>query len=122
MKQPESFEDGTKHVCKLKKTLYGLKQSGCEWNKELDRHLKTKGFGNTQSDPCAYVRHQESSNMEIITVWVDDLMIFAPSGKSMTRLQNDLRSVFDLTDLGAPAKIIGIEISQTTNTIMLSQP
>jgi hypothetical protein len=49
-------------------------------------------------------------------------MMFVPSGESMTRLQNDLRSVFDLTDLGAPAKIIGIEISQTTDTIMLSQP
>jgi hypothetical protein len=54
--------------------------------------------------------------MEIVTVWVDDLMIFAPSGESMTRLQNNLRSVFDLMDLGTPAKIIGIKISQTTDT------
>ena len=29
-----------------KKTLYGLKQSGHEWNKELDRQLKAKGFVN----------------------------------------------------------------------------
>jgi hypothetical protein len=121
MKQPESFEDGTKCVCKLKKTLYSLKQLGREWNKELDRRLKMKGFGNTRSDLCAYVRHQESGNIEIVMVWVDDLMIFVPSGESMTRLQNDLRSVFDLTDLGTPAKIIGIEISQTTDTIILSQ-
>ena len=37
MKQPKGFEDGTQHVCRLIKTLYGLKQSGREWNIELNR-------------------------------------------------------------------------------------
>lgn len=36
MKQPEGYDDGTGRVCLLIKTLYGLKQSGREWNKELD--------------------------------------------------------------------------------------
>lgn len=37
MRQPEGFEDGTNKVCHLQKTLYGLKQSGRKWNKELNR-------------------------------------------------------------------------------------
>ena len=53
MHQSEGFEDGTNRVCHLQKTLYGLKQSRREWNKELDRRLKEKGFNNLQSDPCA---------------------------------------------------------------------
>src|SRR5277367_395470 len=56
MKQPEGCEDGTDHVCKLIKTLYGLKQAGHEWNKELDKKLRKHGYHRLQSDPCVYVR------------------------------------------------------------------
>lgn len=56
MQQPNGFDDRTKQVCWLQKTLYGLKQSGHEWNKELDRQLKEKGFCNLLLDPCAYIR------------------------------------------------------------------
>ena len=53
--QPECFKgrngDG---VCKLKKAIYGLKQSSRVWNKELDRKLKAMGFKPTNSDPCVY--------------------------------------------------------------------
>jgi len=55
MRQPEGFDDGTNWICWLQKTLYGLKQSRCEWNKELDRRLKEKGFTNLLADPCAYI-------------------------------------------------------------------
>jgi hypothetical protein len=44
MRQPEGYEDGTDRVCELVKTLYGLKQSGREWNKELDAKLKSFGY------------------------------------------------------------------------------
>ena len=44
MHQPEGYEDNTDRICELIKTLYGLKQSGREWNKELDEKMKTFGF------------------------------------------------------------------------------
>ena len=52
MKQPEGYDDGTGWVCKLIKTIYGLKQSGCEWNHELDAKLKNLGYTWFYSDPC----------------------------------------------------------------------
>jgi hypothetical protein len=56
MRQPDGFDDGTGRVCLLIKTLYGLKQSGREWYKELSAKLKKRGFECLRSDPCAFVR------------------------------------------------------------------
>ncbi len=120
MRQPEGFGDGTQRVCWLHKTLYGLKQSGREWNKELDRRLKEKGFTNLLSDPCAYIR-QDKDGLEIITVWVDDLLLFATAIYIMSRLKAELNSMFELTDLGEPTKIVGIEISQRADSLTISQ-
>ena len=54
MKQPEAFEtEGPEHlVCRLKRSIYGLKQSSRCWNSVLDKRLKKMGFVHTDSDPC----------------------------------------------------------------------
>jgi hypothetical protein len=109
MKQPEGYSDSTGWVCQLIKTLYGLKQSGREWNIELDTKLKKHNFTRLRSDPCAYIRGVKDKS-EIITVWVDDLLLFATSEKLMERMKKDIRSEWETTDLGEPAKIVGIEI------------
>ena len=61
--QPEGFE---KHgdrseslVCKLKKPLYGLKQSGRNWNNLLHTYLINENFTQSLADPCVYVRTTE---------------------------------------------------------------
>jgi hypothetical protein len=55
MQQPEGCEDGMGQVCRLVKSLYGLKQAGCEWNNELDGKLKVHEYERLLSDPCAYI-------------------------------------------------------------------
>ena len=54
MAQPEGFvSPGQEHlVCKLKKSIYGLKQSPRCWNSALDAYLKQIGFTQSNSDPC----------------------------------------------------------------------
>lgn len=120
MKQPEGYDDGTGRVCLLIKTLYGLKQSGQEWNKELDMQLKEKGFKNLRSDPCAYIR-RIGDELEIITVWVDDLLLFTGTDQTMIKLKAELQTMFELTDMGEPSKIVGIEINQHADYIAISQ-
>jgi hypothetical protein len=44
MRQPEGYSDGSDKVCKLVKTLYGLKQAGCEWNIQFNQGLQDMGF------------------------------------------------------------------------------
>lgn len=73
MRQPEGYEDKTSRVCELVKTLYGLKQSGREWNREFDEKLKEFGFQRLRSDPCVYIK-RDGDEAVFITVWVDDIL------------------------------------------------
>jgi transposase InsO family protein len=120
MQQPEGYDDGSGRVCLLVKTLYGLKQSGREWNRELDTKLKEFGFHPLRSDPCAYVR-RNGKDLEIITVWVDDLLLFATSNDLLEKMKKELQSKWTVTDMGEPAKIIGIEITINDDSILISQ-
>ena len=52
-----SGKDGAKLVYKLNKSLYGLKQSGRNWNYLLNNHLVDKGIHQSLPDPCMYVIH-----------------------------------------------------------------
>ena len=112
MRQPKDFEDETKCVCCLIKTLYGLKQSGREWNIELNGKLVTASFKRLWSDPCIYIWQTMTNNIEIITIWVDDLLLFTSTRNLMMSLKVQLQSMFEVTDLGDPKKIVGIEIMQ----------
>ncbi len=120
MRQPEGFEDGTGRVCLLVKTLYGLKQAGREWNKELDSNLREKGDAHLRSDPCVYL-WCTGDDFVTITVWVDDLLLFAMTIELKDKARADIRSEWEVTDLGEPTKIVGIEITINPESIAISQ-
>src|SRR5713226_9818209 len=120
MKQPEGFGDGTQCICQLIKMLYGLKQSGREWNIEFDKHIRCHNFKCLRSDPCAYIRI-ENNDVVIITVWVDDLLLFAGSKKVIEETKKDLCSEWEITNMREPSKIIGIEIKRSDNALSISQ-
>jgi Reverse transcriptase (RNA-dependent DNA polymerase) len=52
---------------------------------------------------------------------VDDSLLFVSSDKSMDHMKETLCSEWDVTNLGEPCKIVGIEVTHTDNSIMLSQ-
>ena len=120
MQQPEGFADGTGQVCLLIKTLYGLKQAGHKWNIELDTKLRRQGYAHLHSDPCAYILCI-SKEFAIITVWVDDLLLFATMIKLMNKMKLDIKAKWEVTDLGEPSKIVGIEITMGRDMITISQ-
>ena len=70
MKQPEGFvvKGQEKLVCKLKSSIYGLKQSPRWWNSALDSYLKMMGF-----DPCLYTASE--GEPFIIGIYVDDILL-----------------------------------------------
>ena len=63
-------------VCKLKKCLYGLKQSGRNWNIVLHKFLLSEGLQHSIADNCVYMRSVDNVRT-IIVIWVDDMIIAA---------------------------------------------
>jgi hypothetical protein len=122
MRQPPGFEDGTRRVWKLLKTIYGLKQSGREWNREFDRKLTSIQLIKTAVDHCVYYR-EHNGERTWVTVWVDDLLILSTSRKEAEKTRAEIEGLFETKDLGEPRKIIGIEIARDreSGTITLSQ-
>jgi hypothetical protein len=73
-----------------------------------------------QADPCTYVCF-DNMGMGILTVWVDDTLLFTTSDMMMEHMENALKSEWEVTDLGELTKIVGIKITQTSEGIKISQ-
>ncbi|KAJ3504791.1 hypothetical protein NLJ89_g7753 [Agrocybe chaxingu] len=122
MEQPKGFDDGSGRVCRLKRSLYGLKQAGNVWNKELDSSLAELGFIRLKSDNCCYLR-EDDDGFDILLVWVDDILAITSSTKRSDIVERDLESKYDIKSLGKPKMILGINICQDIekNEVSLSQ-
>ena len=73
MEQPEGFHKGsTDMVCKLIKSIYGLKQSSRNWNLEIDSFMKTIGYTPLISDSCVYTKQTQSGRFILLSLYVDD--------------------------------------------------
>lgn len=123
MTQPEGFVvPGKEHlVCKLNRSLYGLKQSPKCWNTVLDEFLKSLGFTRSTADSCVYVRWKDNSKM-MIAVYVDDICIMSDTDTQMTEVKSALSARFKMTDLGELHHCIGIVVKRENNSSLhLSQ-
>ena len=83
-------------VCKLKRSIYGLKQSPRCWNSVLDSQLKQMGFVQAKGDPRIYVTSE--GEMFIIAVYVDDIILAGKSDKRMTEVKEQLAKHFQVKD------------------------
>lgn len=124
VEQPPGFEkttaSGRKLVCKLNRSLYGLKQSGRNWNNLLHNFLVGQHFEQSHSDHCVYTKNSVNSKV-IIIVWVDDLIICASDLKVLQCVKNVLSLRFKMKDLGHLNWFLGIEFHVTDGYIKMSQ-
>lgn len=112
MTQPEGYvRPGEENeVCKLKRSLYGLKQSPRCWNITFKEHMKSMRFDPSAADPCIFVRKEKSGEMSMIAVYVDDLIIVAKTDKMMTEIKRCLEARFKMKDLGRLHHCLGITV------------
>ena len=112
IEQPEGFRksgnSGETLVCKLKRSLYGLKQSGRHWNNLLHDYLTNEKFTQSLADPCLYVR-KTNNRCVIIIVWVDDIIIAATDSDLMAEVKESFSKRFKMKDLGELKWFLGTE-------------
>ena len=97
MVQPEGFKVEGGLVCKLCKSLYGLKQSPHQWNNKIHQFLVSIGFVQMNADHCVYINNTTSV---IIVLWVNNLMIFAKDKVTINNVKTRLNKSFEMKDLG----------------------
>lgn len=90
MHQPEGFVDSKfpHRVCKLKKSLYGLKQAGREWNKKLNNILQQMDFQRCNGDTCVYIKNK--SKICIVAIYVDDKTVATSNYDDIKRVKNQI--------------------------------
>jgi len=109
MDQPNGFiQEGQEHFkCKLKKAIYGLKQSRRTWYKDVDALFVREGFTRSHADHSLYIK-QTSEYLVIVIVYVDDLIIMTNTMSIMNELKAMLKKVYDMSDLGELHYCLGL--------------
>ena len=76
MSQPEGFISKNKpnQVCKLKRSIYGLKQASRSWNIRFDETIKRFGFIKNVDEPCVY-KKTSGSAIVFLVLYEDDILL-----------------------------------------------
>ena len=129
MSQPEGFvnEDKPNYVCKLKRSIYGLKQSARCWNTILDEYLKSVGYRKSDADECIYVKSVRNDDghisFVILGVYVDDLIPVSNDIDMLNSEKEALCQRFKMDDRGEAHYLLGMLIKRDrrAKTLSISQ-
>ena len=113
MKIPQGFKrsyNGENCILKLKRSIYGLKQSNYNFYKKLSTALKARGILPCSTDSCVYAL----KNL-ILVVYVDDVLIFSRKSVWIDVFVKSLfegDEKFELTDEGSIDKYLGVDVKK----------
>ena len=107
MIQPEGFEsEGQEHmVCKLQRSIYGLKQASRSWNIRFDEVIKGNGFIKNEDEPCVYKKVSESSVIFLV-LYVDDILLIGNDIPMLKKTKEWLSESFTMKDLREAAYMV----------------
>nr|GFC37970.1 retrotransposon protein, putative, Ty1-copia subclass [Tanacetum cinerariifolium] len=111
MEQPEGYVDlkYPNRICKLQRSIYGLKQASRQWNKRFDEEIKNFGFIQNRDESCVY-RKASGSDVVFLILYVDDIVIMGNNIPILKEVKDYLGKYFSMKDLGEAAYILGIKI------------
>lgn len=121
VEQPEGFkvQDHETHVCRLKKSLYGLKETPRTWYERIGSYLMMLGFMRSDVDPNLYFKVEKDRPL-ILVLYVDDLFLIG-NDPLIHQCKRELASQFEMKDLGLIHYFLGLEVWQKPGEIFLTQ-
>ena len=105
-------------VCKLKRSIYGLKQASRSWNIKFEQAIKLFGFEQNLDESCVYKRYRDKVVMFLV-LYVDDILLIGNDVEVMSSVKVWLSSQFDMKDLGEANFILGIKLWRDRKNKML---
>ena len=118
VEQPIGFIKDKQLVCKLNKSLYGLKQSARNWQQYLISEFQRIGFKELPNDPSIFVK-----NGIIVIIYIDDMIVIGENTTIIDETRAKLGTQMELTNLGIARVFVGVEIirDRSKRSITLSQ-
>ncbi|KAF0722783.1 hypothetical protein Ae201684_018174 [Aphanomyces euteiches] len=110
------------YVCRLKKSIYGLKQAPHLWYWTFVEFMLSLGFTRLHKDRCVFL-HTSSDGFTIVSLYVDGLLIIASTTSLVSSMKLSLSDRFHMKDLGEARDILGwqIERNRSERTLFLHQ-
>ena len=120
MSQPDGFQEKGKehHVCRLKKSIYGLKQASRQWYLKFDEIVTSLGFKENDADQCIYMLMNVGSFV-IMVLYVDDILLASNDMNLLNETKQMLSEHFEMKDLGDASFVLGIQIHRDRSLGML---
>ena len=111
MEQPEGFasSENSGMVCKLKKSIYGLKQASRSCNLRFDEIIRSSGFLKNSEESCVYQK-ASGSMVVFLILYVDDILIIGNDIGMMQGVKAYLCKNFSMKDLGEASYVLGIKL------------
>lgn len=107
-------------VCRLRKSLYGLRQAPRCWFAKLAASLKKYGFLQSCSDYSLFTLHKADVQINVL-VYVDDLIISGNDSAALVSFKSYLGNCFHMKDLDVLKYFLGIEVARNPTGIYLCQ-
>ncbi|XRB14866.1 retrovirus-related Pol polyprotein [Pseudoscourfieldia marina] len=121
MRPPKGTNYGPNKICRLLKSLYGLKQAGRNWYLDLKDYLVELGFKPGEVDIGMYSAAVGTENEIWILVYVDDIIFASKNEQTKDILAGHLRKKYRITEPAQLTWALGMKISFAADGIILTQ-
>ena len=121
MVQPEGFvaKGQEQKVCKLLRSIYGLKQASRSWNLRFDETIKSYGFDQNVDEPCVY-KYIKDKKVVFLVLYVDDILLIGNDVEILSNIKKWLAEQFQMKDLGEASYVLGIQIIRDRKNRLLA--